>query len=229
MSAMVEGHTFPPERCAALGDETTAVCAAPDSSRVECNYTGGDGNRGVAVRYVCAKGDSATTAAACDPATGACFVEVRGRWACGATRKRDRWGLATLADSYGLLRDEFSNTTSVAEMVLLLESLAPGAVAAIAVSASLVACCFCVMLCYVRSRMRRMRAEFDERLRLVSAQREVDAFDDERGGGQYSHSQFGPDEAGPGREVASSTGRGANGRRRKGRTARFDDEEDDGL
>ena len=45
--------------------------------------------------------------------------------------------------------------------------LPAGAIAAIAILSPLVACCFCLLICMLRSRLLRQRKEFEERMNLV--------------------------------------------------------------
>ena len=70
-----------------------------------------------------------------------------------------------------------SNTSSWAEMAEQLEHLNPGVVAAIATSSTLLCMSFCLCLVCARMRILRMRKEYEERLRLVSAGQELSAFD----------------------------------------------------
>ena len=90
-------------------------------------------------------------------------------------RGRER-GNSTLNALYAEV-DLLAHTISLHEFFTTLERLHPGVVGAIAVSSSLLVLCVVVCLCALRRRMQRMRKQFDERLRLISASQELSVFD----------------------------------------------------
>ena len=92
----------------------------------------------------------------------------------GRGRERGNSTLNALYDEVDLL----AHTVSAREFFTTLERLHPGIVGAIAVSSSLLVLFAALCLCAVRRRMLRMRKEFEERLRLVSATQELSVFDD---------------------------------------------------
>ena len=65
-----------------------------------------------------------------------------------------------------------SNSTTWEEAFQKIEhqlerDLPAGVIAAIAILSPLVACCFCLLICMLRSRLLRQRKEFEERMNLV--------------------------------------------------------------
>lgn len=85
--------------------------------------------------------------------------------------------LVMISDESWLL----SHTTSWAEFAQTLETLHPGAVAAIAVGSTLLCCLSVLGACCLRMRFKRLAKEYDERIRLFGIGQELSAFDtDER-------------------------------------------------
>ena len=129
-----------------------------------------------------------------------------------------------LMDHLGL-----ANSTTWAEVALKLEGLAPGLVALVAVGSTLGFCCALALLCAVRLRLRRMRTEFEERLRLVQVQKDLNIFDEH--GGVPSGLDQGAEGGGIMlTDMASSNGsstRAGKKRRAAKGTRAFDELEDD--
>lgn len=177
---------FRADSCAALGDEFSAVCVAAGRDNVTCTYTGGDGGRTVRMVYVCGPQPSGPQPGVVSAqedlyGTGSYTIQLTGPAGCAASNHRERdagrsWG------QQGYF-DELANTTTYLEALQRLEELLehdnPGAVIAAIVISSTLACCLCLCVCYLRSRLRRQAREFEERLRLVSATKEVNILDDD--------------------------------------------------
>jgi len=220
------------DQCTALGEETSAVCQVRTGAHLTCTYVGGDGGRSVEIHYACAHAPTAAFEAY-ELSLGKYSIWVRGSSGCVATNKRDRSSNATSSTSgngiFGYFEDQLGldGTVSWWEVAKRLEGLAPGVIAAIAVLSSLCLCCSLLLLCYVRFKMRQLRMEYEERLRLTSAKVEIDAFDEHSGGGgepqwdsielanELASTQYaggGPDPNSQARAASTS------GTRRKGKT-----------
>lgn len=106
-------------------------------------------------------------------------LTLHGRAGCAASHKRERVTIS----GYGYMVDELglSNTTTWVEVAQRLEELAPGLVAGIAIGSTALVCCLLVCVLALRMRLLKMRAQFEERLRLVTVQTELDAFDESGG------------------------------------------------
>ena len=166
--------------CTPLGLEATAECDFSLERNLSCAYTGVDGGISVEIRYSCAHTLRPLLEATAKDNVH--HIHVAGQAGCVATNKRDRERPGNSNSSAGLLTGYLddvlglANTTSWLDMAKKLEGMAPGAVALLAVSSTL-CLCFCgLSLCYARFKLRRIQAQYEERLRLVSAKTSVDVF-----------------------------------------------------
>ena len=90
--------TLPEGSCAALGNLPAVKCEAANSSKLKCDYTGGDDSRQVSFIYTC--GVQMTPPTASQPPGGNAYViEFVGPAACAAAgggAKGMSWGTLTL-------------------------------------------------------------------------------------------------------------------------------------
>jgi len=186
------GAELRPGTCAALGDAFSASCTATSRENVTCTFSGGDSGRRVRIEYACAEGEVEASAAEEMPLEYT--VRFQGPAGCSTSRERKRGGGGGGWFAQSLQRfvqqgylDEWTNTTTlvqaldsgVGEALLDLERQNPGVIAAVAVASSSAVCICCLLSCYLRSRLIRQARDFEERLRLVSANKELSVFDDE--------------------------------------------------
>jgi len=179
-----------PGCCAALGDLNSVVCTAQGPAGISCTFSNGDGGRAVQFDYVCTAISASNSAAAhvVNPLelTPSLAIEhvhdsglhyqvtLSGPSGCAATSRRDResWNPFSSGSSWTGYLDLISNSTTWEEAFQKIEhqlerDLPAGAIAAIAILSPLVACCFCLLICMLRSRLLRQRKEFEERMNLV--------------------------------------------------------------
>ena len=189
-----------PGCCAALGDLNSAVCTAQSAAGASCTFSNGDGGRAVQFDYVCTVISAAAHVVNTLELTPPLAIEhvhdsglhyqvtLSGPSGCAATltsrRDRESWNPFSSGDSWTGYLDLISNSTTWGEALQKIEhqmqrDLPAGAIAAIAILSPLVACCFCLLLCMLRSRLLRQRKEFEERMNLVqTANKTLSSFND---------------------------------------------------
>ena len=132
---------------------------------------GGDASITTEVESAPADSSGVDSSAQAGAAEAAEEAEEAARDGRGRTGSEGAWAM----DEVWLL----ANTTSWMELTAQLEHLHPGAVAAIAISSTLLCCLAALGLCWLRLRFVQMSREYEERLRLVSAGQELAAFDED--------------------------------------------------